>query len=392
MNRIALALTLVLSFQVAYAERSLTATLYPIIPDREAFYWSVQKEFQAKYPEIRLTITLNDDYYDEEKGILNEVADVYEIDSVLMPDMIKKGKARPLTGLIDNLDSKDFVPPASVIVRNKIWYGYPHWACSNFLFIGSVAGQQHKPVRTLSELEGLLKPERSHGLIIDLKGRSTLGELYLDSLMDQFGDEEEALARVGNEPDASTLTLFHRVQKLTVPRFGRNQRYHDSTGFYARQFARRQGRAFVGYSESLHFVHKARSYECEINEKCLTEEEIQVAEWPMSATGSHPIAWIDSLAIDQRLEGQKLADAVTFVRFLASSHIYRKALLPAFGQSPRYLIPALLAPLDDPDIVKAAPLYSQLRPIIWKSRAVYSEGLNRRLRKIGGELNKRLPE
>src|SRR5262249_44150130 len=128
------------------------------------------------------------------------------------------------------------------------WYGVPHWVCTNFLF-------SHPPdplagAATLDDLVNAIGTSHppGRGLLIDMKGRSTLGELYLDALLDKYRTLAAAAPFVPvTARDRAVVDDLKRVRQLCDADLCRDSDYHDSVGFYARLFARRQGRALAGY-------------------------------------------------------------------------------------------------------------------------------------------------
>jgi hypothetical protein len=160
------------------------------------------------------------------------------------------------------------------------------------------------------------------------------------------------------------------------------------TGFYARLFARDEGRALVGYSERLYYVGTETISACRIK-GCKGLDQISMVPLPLSAKGSQPFAWIDSFTIAATCTGQCLLDAEAFVRHTASIDEVRKLLIPAWGEAPRYLMPALSALYTDAELLKSAPLYGDLYPGIKSAIAVRQAGLNAALRELGGHLDKK---
>lgn len=384
------------STQAQAARRTLVVSLYPYIPEGRAAYFAIEQAFEARHPDINLQIELAEASYYEHKpgdgGIVEQKADVYELDSVLLADAVKAGKIQPLPGDWSGVRS-GLVPMAQTAATYEgRLFGVPHWLCGNFL-ISRAGDAALGRARTLAEVESALaKPFPGQWLFVDFSGRSTLGEMYLDGLMDRYKSPAEALARLDPAaPDAEVVAAMTRVLKHVRPGFGRDGDYHDRTGFYARQFGRGEGRAMVGYSEQLHYVLSERLTGCRKDEACLAADDVQVSEWPLSDAGSAPIAWVDLLVLDAALSGAKLRDAETFVRFMAEPDTYRLLLVPAWGQAPRYLMPAREDLFSDPKIVEAAPLYPSLLSIIRRATPVTAPDLNRRLREVGKALDNSLP-
>jgi thiamine pyridinylase len=381
----------------ARPRRVLIASLYPYIPDAGAAYFAVEEAFERANPDIDLQIhLLGDTYYDHRprrRNILADEAHVYEVDSVFLADFIRAGKAAPLgSGFADLAAS--LVPFArDLATRNGELYGMPHWLCGNFL-IYRAGDQSLEAARTFADIERAFRSNPSAGwLLADFFGTSTLGEMYLDGAMDATGAPDAALQRVmAPELDAQIVGAMTRAVAIFRPGFGRDSDYHDRPGFYARQFARGQGRAFVGYSEQLYYALSESTLSCRRDENCLASDQVRVAEWPLADAGSSPIAWVDMLLIDADAAGQTRADAERFVRFMAEPATYRLLLMPQWPNPPRYLLPAREDMYSDPALDQAAPLYRQFRARIANARPITGLGLNARLRETGGQLNQALPQ
>jgi thiamine pyridinylase len=110
---------------------TLRVALYPFVPDRYAIFALLAREFQRKNEGVTLELIEVDpskDYYDD--GLLTLNADVYEIDSILLTEMVKAHKITPL-----GLSLADYAPEAiEAVTRNGVVYAVPHWLCGNFLF------------------------------------------------------------------------------------------------------------------------------------------------------------------------------------------------------------------------------------------------------------------
>lgn len=380
-------------------KRVLTVSLYPIIPAAAGAYAKIEAAFERANPLIDLQIKLDPDNYYRQKsatsgGILDDKSDVYELDSVFLTDFLAAGKIskdRPFDDL-----SPVLVPVArSAATLDGHLLGVPHWVCGNFLIYrkGDTAIES---ARTLSQLEAALAAasDNDRWIIVDMKGKSTLGEMYLDAAMDRSGNARDALSRVSAAPvDADLLADLERLVELDPPHFGRDEGFHAySQGFYAQQFAQRWGRALVGYSESLYDVLDFSARYCRRDQKCLTQDDIAVAEWPADDGGSHPIAWVDILVMGTSVDGDpvKRRDAETFIRFLAQRETYKSILIPDDQQAPRYLLPARDDIYSDKDLLKSAELYPLFRARIANATPVTGPLLNLTLRTRAVEIDSKL--
>jgi thiamine pyridinylase len=366
--------------------------MYPYIPNPDNFYRKVETKFEQLNPEIDLIIRLNADYYDETAGIINEEADIYEIDCILMEDFVAKAKIQPVTNT--SFIGKKPVPLSliSISVDKKV-YGLPHWVCGNFLFYDKNDAAMSN-VSTLKGLENAIgaNPTIKTGLLVDLKGKLTLGEMYADGLLDLYAGTPQAfnisVFCTVEKMDTTVVKNMCRLPKLTYSNWGRVDAYHDNAGFYPRQFAKGNGRALVGYSESLYNVVEEANYGCATEEKCFNPANIGVSTFVLADKVSMPVGWTDALALDAKLSGQKLADAENFLTFCVSDDTYKMALIPDYGQAPRYLLPAYRTYYYDAEVLKNAPIYSQLIPIVEKMIPVKGKGMSASLRAIGKKIDK----
>ncbi|WP_029583842.1 hypothetical protein [Bradyrhizobium sp. URHD0069] len=382
------------------SRRILRVSLYPFIPDAKSAAWIIEEAFERRYPTIDLRISFAPRYYDHRPGkggVIDEVADVYELDSIFLADFVEANRLQPVKAA-----AAAMIPFAERAASHKgVTYGTPHWVCGNFLIYRS-PDTALREVRTLHDLENAFsQPLRERGgLLIDLKGSSTLGEMYLDGLMDLYQSTALALQRLdAQNPDRSVLNAMERVIKLSQSRFGRDEDYHQRSGFYGRQFARGNGRALVGYSELLHYVLTEASQSCLHDEKCVDPargkhaSQIAVTEWPLADEGSQPIGWVDLFVVDVAVKGQRLRDARAFISFMIENETYRMLLIPDLNirEAPRYLLPAREDVYSDSDVLAAAPLYTSFRKAINNAISVSAPKLNERLRAMGAALDGALP-
>ena len=136
-----------------------------------------------------------DSYYaTDNTGILAADADVYEVDSVFFDDFLKHRNPKP--------------PSQTVVVSAGVPLSFakqiassngkiPHWVCTDFLVY-------RKDVSQLATITGPSDARRifqsiGANLLMDLKGSSTLGELYLSILVAHYGSAEDALRHL--DPD-----------------------------------------------------------------------------------------------------------------------------------------------------------------------------------------------
>jgi thiamine pyridinylase len=216
-------------------------------------------------------------------------------------------------------------------------------------------------------------------MLIDLRGKSTLGEKYLDALLDLHGTPQAALKIVDSgaiDPDA--LQALARAFALCPNGLCDSEKHHESGQFYARQFAERNARAFVGYSERMyfvvdHFLHGVREDMPAVGQISFESGapvgigDVDAVPATFGDKSSTMLTWVDVLCIRQGVD-----DA--------------QALLPPYGHAPRYLLPARTAVYQDASLLKAAPLYQRFEEVMKSGVAITGPQLNERLRDVGKKI------
>jgi hypothetical protein len=81
------------------ARRPLRVILYPFVPGKVGLFRHVEQSFEQSYPEVDLQIIdLSDNYYDEMAvhAVTNTDADILEVDSVFIQDLIDASRIQPI--------------------------------------------------------------------------------------------------------------------------------------------------------------------------------------------------------------------------------------------------------------------------------------------------------
>jgi thiamine pyridinylase len=371
--------------------RVLRVSMYPYIPQAAEAALLLKQGFEAAHPDVRAEITLNPHYYSlvpADGGVLYENADVHTIDVVFLKDFTDRHRLAPLPrDLLAGLPKMEKLAQAASTVDGAT-VAVPQWMCTDFLFYRSdLAGLDG--VQSLAGLERGL--QHGHGLLLDMAGPGQIGELYFSSLVAQAGSPEAALARITPMPDPGILQRLRRMLALEPHGFGRVAAYDERYSFYARQFARRAGGAFVGYSEMTHEVLDETAVSCRLEDKCVASGQIRVAAFPFHDGAPRPAVWVDMFAIDARVHGQTLQDAADFIRFAVSLPTYRALLVPQEGEAPRYLLPPTIEAYEDSKILEAAPLYPKFRAIMEQGVVTTTPHLQAKLHDVSLRIDAALP-
>lgn len=160
---------------------------------------SVGKDIQLEFQD------LTSGYYDPTKKTFIEKvnADIYEIDSVFLADFANAAKIQELPSPLLPKPGEYLTNAQDAGQFSGKWYGVPHWVCGNLLFFQK-DDAQIAAVRTPQDLEKAIgvNHKLGSGLFIDLKGKSTLGEFYLMSLLDRYGTMAQVRSHLGTfDPD-----------------------------------------------------------------------------------------------------------------------------------------------------------------------------------------------
>jgi len=374
--------------------RTLRVVLYPFIPGFDSFKNEVKARFETAHPDIQLDIIdLSDNYYGPfvSKFIGCTEADVYELDSVFLHDFALNKK-------IQELPPEAALPTASLL-KNAILgsmvngkrYGAPHWVCGNFLFFDA-SDSKLQGVKTLKELKKILgsQPKPDDGLAVDLMGKSTLGEFYLNAAFDRYGDLDQARRHIALYDPILKDDLVAMSEVCAVEGCRKSEQH--GTPFFAEEFAQKRARALVGYSESLNgaLLAGADTSKCPTATSCRADANFDVEELPLDDKGAHTMSWVDSFTVDAKCNDQCAKDAVAFIQFVTSDDMFLLALLPSTGV-PAYLLPAKASLYSNSALLAKAHLYPKLKTIIEDAAVPSALGLNEQLRNVGRQLDADLP-
>jgi len=373
--------------------RVLHFSMYPYIPEAADAALKIKQGFEDSHPGVLLHITFNPNYYDpspDAHGVLNEDADVHEIDAIFLRDFIDAHKLSPFSrGFAASL--VPLVPLADAAARaGGELVAIPHWLCSDFLFYRASEWGLNT-VHSLAGLKAALHPQvPGDGLLLDM-AHDALGELVLSLRLGERAGAGQAVAQLGDPPDEALIQSLQQILMLEPQGFGRSADYDARAGFYARQFARRAGSAFIGYSEATHDILDETATSCRQDDHCLAASDIGIGGWPFSGATGRQNVWVDMYGIDARVHGDLHKDAEDFIRYAMRAETYRALLVPQPGGVPRYLLPARDDLYRDPALLQSAPLYPQFRAIIDHGVVVSAAQLESRLRAAAAAADAALP-
>jgi thiamine pyridinylase len=393
--------------------QQLRVVLYPFIPEFTYAAEAVKRLFEAENPDVELVVLdLSDNYYAPPKPgkhdptYIGEVdTDVYELDSVFLADFVKDHKIQPL--------KDDILLSEGALLKNAyvgsmldgVRYGSPHWVCGDFLFYRNNNDKEKDnapagDIKTLKDLEDFVGSDLKFRLLVDMRGRLTLGEFYLATAYAKYKDPAQVKQHI-DPADESLEADLVRVLKLCPTGSCRDLVFHEITGIYGQEFAQKRSKALIGYSELLHSVLKEG-----INNGTISDKDLAVAALPLDDAGAVPISWVDSFAVQKDCRDDCYQRAAKFIKFMQRDDVYLKLLLPdrpSFIHNPAgpfpipaYLLPAKGSLYTNSTLISAAHLYPDLRKIIEAALVPTAIGLNQDLRKVSSSvddaLNKAVPQ
>lgn len=371
------------------SRRVLRVALYPYVPQSATIALTIKTAFEDRNSAINIHfVDLADDYYDSlPTMVADKRADVFEVDGVFLDDLVRARSIEemPLTTVASSEGFLPFAWAASV-VKGKL-YAIPHWVCGNFLLFrrDDPAAVSLHSIRSLSQLETVIgRPAHDSGLFIDLWGRSTLGEEYLDAMTALYRVPSAILAHTRSTPlDSAAVHGLRRTLALCAAGFCKVDQYHSQEQFYPRQFAHGRARALVGYSERLYYVIDEALHDSPLTERAIGSGDIDAALPPFADSASTLLAWVDMMIVPSGLDAQTRDDAFRFVRFMASDSLMLALLIPSPRHAPLYLLPARAHVYSNSELLKAAPLYGRFFELLAGAVTVREEKLNDRLRSVG---------
>jgi len=365
------------------APRPLKVVLFSTIPDAAGDGFAslkqrLEADFEREHSDIDLDVVfdVNLDLYDlGEGGTLSRLlgqgegaAQVVEIDTLLLGDLVSKGWVQPVS-----LESGAAHPAAEEAVSiSGQPYGVPTYLCSYVVYSHSPdltsATDGASLVQTLSDVAPGVRP-----LAANYSGSWTLPSSYLDAWADT--NPQGTLSQALSLPlDAPAMASFEGVVRSCELEAGANPCLDGTfanTTLAEEAFATGQANGFMGYTERLFFIRRA-------NPGVALPEVISV---PLG-TGSAPAVFVDALVVNAACTDTCAEDARAFTDFMKDPAV--RSLI-AFsgdapqGTAPRYLLQASQS-FYQQEPARSDPMYQKFRAFLDGVRPYPNQGFpeNRR--------------
>jgi thiamine pyridinylase len=323
----------------------LKVSLYPYIPEVEAFFSWIESDFEAKNPDIDLVVRALEKSYEGEAGYVADLA--YETDKAMLALTDAAGDdfqhlveidALTLGTLAQNnaiapfrVEGLEFLAAADEAVTwSGQHFGVPHWTCGNFIITEDPA---IRDVRNVDELVAALERASAGRIPLagDMDGSWGAISTYLDVFMDTYPqlDKQAALAQ------PLDATIMGHLQKL------RSVCIKDDVNHCAEDavelLATGEAAALFGFSERLNPV--------------LQHPDRKVGELHVSTAtiggGNTPAAFVDALVKSRTCTTEPCSSAAQrFADYYVSDATFETSLMTTPSGVPRYLLPSTTSAFD----------------------------------------------
>lgn len=390
----------------AKPKQPLRISLFPYVPNQKLIQDTIAKRWSAVHSDIPLQFvelpTRDRPGFDSYKDDPPDNLDVFEFDAIGLEYYVRNNYVTPLS-LVEVKDSEDILDFAwkGSMVDGRV-YAIPRLACTYVL----IYRKDDAAITNAVGLPGLYKvlgdgpkelpkgqtepvPEDGKGLLIDMSGGTDCACLYLDAFADVSGkysarpklptaidldtgglNDLKLLARMAGKPHALFPEPYAAPPKpMPLPK-------------RPAWFGAGKGRAFVGYSERLHFIPKD------------THANLRVRDLPMADENRVNNLFVDMLGVNSNLRGERRKLAIELANLCAAKATVLECLTPSDDRPSQYLLPVRASVLGDKDLLAKAPLYGDLaklldtttRPRAFRIGPEYRDWLDLNKRLIQGRL------
>ncbi len=334
---------------------SLEVGLYPYVPRLEQFKETIQKQWYAKYPKVKLIFNT-----DWSGGYSNEPTnlDVFVFDAAYLDDYMQKDYLLPLEKK-DIDDFSDLLPYATQGVKANnadVYFGIPQIGCGTLLFYRK-NDLELKKANTLTDITNTLGqctydtliPPKGTGLMMDFSSGTTNGDFYLEATQDIYGKYTTNPPKAPRKDLLDPWPINNIAQLLETTSV---KHALDKDVNRAEKFAQGYGRAYVGYSESMSSLDQK------------TRDEIEFKYLPFSDNNNVHLFYSDIAGINPRVVSSNMKEyAIELVNLLTSSETFVEAT-KATTKDPvaQYLLPVRFSTFKE--LSKDYPLYTKLFKLV----------------------------
>ncbi|KVE38675.1 thiamine pyridinylase [Burkholderia sp. BDU5] len=360
MRRLLCCITIVLGFLAAApshagsvaAVQQLTVALYPWVPRVDQFKSAIETEWKKVQPAVALQFMSTEEWDGGYRNNPPANADVYVYDAIFFDYFRSQNWLEPLAAN-EILNIGDFLPYAIDGVKaGDRYYSIPQLGCANVLFYRKDDAAL-AAATTLTQVHGALKqctftseiPPDKRGLMIDMSGRTTNAALYLDAAHSRTGAYPLPLPWSANDLNGEAVASLRSLMAMSS--------WLNATaelpGQYDRStwFSDGEGRAVIGYSESMSAMSEA------------ARQNLDFKFLPLSDEPQPPLFYADVIGVNTTTHARGTrALAVQLANVIAASSTMVQSVGPDQSGVPQYLFSARRSVLQT--LAQRYPLYRKM--------------------------------
>lgn len=353
----------------------LRVSLYPWIPDEEAFVTWVELRFKKEHPDINLIVRPMskarkdkiDLAYDIEHTIeaLNfenheDRQHLVEIDTLILGKLVDQKVIQPFS--LPRGDYFDFAEQA--VTYDGDVYGVPHWTCGYFIMTThQEVASASNAVELRDQLSALNTPYPDLGGYVADSWSDIV--LYLDAALDTDPTANAADFADDMNIDPSVEPYLRAFGDACT---NSKDAFCDVWGEMAGEFARDRLDALLGYSEQLNAVLETNP--------AYNLDAVYIEPAPMGG-GKSTFLFTDAMVLSNECKTDRCKDAARrFVEFYVSDLTMAASMMGSGSVDghPRYLLSATKGSFEQ-SAVASDPIYQQLRPLMDNALAYPNHGV-----------------
>ncbi len=341
--------------QVKAKNLSLDVGLYPYVPRLKQFKETIIKQWNKKYPHVKLNFIESwDGGYNTEPSNL----DVFVFDAFYLDDYIHSGYLEPLKEeeINDFKDLLSYAKEGVQVEKSDKYFGIPQIGCGTLLFYRK-NDLQLKNSKTLSQITNTLGqctydtliPPKGIGLMMDFSSKTTNGDFYIEATEDIYGKYTTTPPKAPKQSllNPWSLNNISLLRQTTSVKHASNKIINRPE-----EFSKGFGRAYVGYSESMSSLDKK------------TRDEIEFKYLPFSDNNNVHLFYSDIAGINPKVLNKNMKKyAIALLNMLTSTKTFIKAT-EATKENPvaQYLLPVRHNTFIE--LSKEYPLYKKLYSLV----------------------------
>ena len=364
---------------------TLNLSLYPVLPEYEAFKETVRECWKERHPDVELNFVEWDCYGDE----VPEDLDVFVVDTTNLDTFVGKGCLLPLSEE-DIQEYDDLVPSIMEGCRvDGTIYVVPQLLCTDILYTRK-SDAELSGVQNIDDLYAVLGPagdkddgdgsaldadaengagaaadeaggdgeaadraaadeasgDGRGGLLFEKTSNSSKVCLYMQALTDEeqryivfYPPIEEGSLSGGAVDSMLKIAAMRQVEPGGIPA-------DAGWYYYAQRFADGMGRAYIGYSEAMDVMGEHAA-------------EMDFRLFSMRGDGDIPVFYVDAAAVNAHISKEKKALAIELMNMITGTELM--ARVSKNEGNPRYLLSARYSVYDE--LAGEYPIYAGLKKI-----------------------------